>query len=661
MSAKDGPKFTKAAQEALNAAITTGANRAQILKNAAQLASKWAQNAGKKKTAWTNAEVLKWLHRRTKNEPNLNIPILMKIALNTNLGANKFNGVYKKISATRGGSKSALTPYIVQNLPPGKVAEWEALTSKLDETMQKFSTPSLRTAHSGSEFETIGVATAALSVGIPVVYFLEAANFPTKHLKDILSPRYDAKLRSTGILVLKARINLTPLKGDETNPNYKKAWFLQLVNNTTANSIKGQKALFKVANKNFKYNNPPRALIGLTGKSQNNSNWKGYADVEPDAIFFKYINDKLHIDIFEFKIGAGKPEAKPAEAYQLAKAKRSIELMPEFAAVNTVIKTHFFPLKYGQKDPKTNFYNPNMHNNVFSNTFKKSLGANFRVNVIEDKKQFTNITGIPVSPILLVLDALRKSNINNIFKSLKELNRHARVRPGVTVNNYVKSLQALQGGHGHTAANAKLALAAMFTPRMAATAGLPAGANVRAAVIRSGNRNTELMEEIYRTIRMLHAGGVKFKNSSNNKFVNMENVMSIIPKVTGARSNNPANIAKYTERFHAIRDRSNLPQIQRLLTAFFSNVAKIELVAPSANNKVIQAALKKAMENALEYKNIEAVINSLKRVGAPPSVYKSILKPYITKNETGKREREVFSLLMSKKVNAPQNLGKYLS
>lgn len=659
MSAKTG--FTKAAQEALNAAVKTGANKTQVMANASKLAAKWATNAGKKKTAWTNAEVLKWLHRRTKNEPNLNIPILMKIALNTNLPANKFNGVYKKISASKGGSKSALTPYIVQNLPPGKAAEWEALTSKLDETMQKFATPSLRTAHSGSEFETIGVATAALSVGIPVVYFLEAGNFPTKQLTDILSAKYDAKLRSKGILVLKARINLTPLKRAETNPEYKKAWFLQLVNNSTATSIKGQKNLFNIKrNKNFTYNNPPHALIGLTGKSQNNSNWKGYADVEPDAIFFKYINGKLHIDIFEFKIGAGKPEAKPAEAYQLAKAKRSIELMPEFAAVNTVIRTHFFPLKYGQKDPRTNFYNPNMHNNVFSKTFKNSLGANFRVNVIEDKSQFTNITGIPVSPILLVLDALRKSNINNIYKGLKELNRHARVRPGVTVENYAKSRQALQSGHGHTAANAKLALGAMFTPRMAATAGLPAGANVRAAVIRHGPRNAELMEEIYRTIRMLHAGGVKFKNSSNNKFVNMRNVMNIIPEVTGVRSSNPDNINKYTERFKAIRERSDLDKVQRLLSAFFGNIAKIELVPPSANNKVIQGALNKVMANALKYENLPAVINSLKRVSAPPSVYKSILRPFVNKNATGKRERNVFGLLMTKKVNAPQNLGKYL-
>ena len=60
--------------------------------------------------------------------------------------------------------------------------------------------------------------------------------------------------------------------------------------------------------------------------SQNNSQWKGYSDVEPDAIFMYYLPDgRLRADVFEFKIGAGKPEAVPAEAYQLAKAKRSIE------------------------------------------------------------------------------------------------------------------------------------------------------------------------------------------------------------------------------------------------------------------------------------------------------------------------------------------------
>lgn len=643
---KKASTFTSAARNALQEAIDSGANENKILNDAQKLAQKWQRMGTKKKTPWTNAEVLKWMSRRTKNEPTLNIPTLMNIALQTNLPVDKFEVVYKKISTTRGGSTSALLPYIVQNLDPSKIAKWTAIFSRLDETMRKFAEASLRTAHSGSEFETIAVATAAQSVEIPVVYFLDAKNFPSKSLKDILAARYDASLRSTGILILKTRLDLTPLKKFETNSNYKKAWFLQLMNNSTPASISGVKKLY--GRNNLNYSN---LTAGLVGKSQNNSQWKGYSDVEPDAIFMYYLPDgRLRADVFEFKIGAGKPEAVPAEAYQLAKAKRSIELIPEFAQKSVVVKTHFFPLKYGQRGNRVNFYDPKMHNNVFSRTFKKYLGANFSVNVIEDKAEFTDITGIPIEPIEIILDALRKANLNNIHSRMNYIKRHSRVRAGVTYENWVKTKQSLQMSHPQTAPNARSALGSMFNRRMAATVGLRPGANVRAALIRRGPLNTELINDIYRSIKMLDSQGVKFVNKHTGKPMNVKEVLEYAPLVTGILSNNPSNVKKYSNRLKAWQKRRSTENIRGIF-AGLPELKNVEFVEPSPNNKMIQGALEKVMTNALKAENLNPIINSLIRVKAPQNTWKSIIKNWANKNATDARRRTAYALLIRKGVS----------
>jgi hypothetical protein len=633
--------FTGATLNALNQAVSDGANRNTILNQAGKLANKWTTSS----KLWTKSDIIKWMARRREN--NLTIPTLMNIALQTNLPSNKFNTIYKKISSTRGGSASSLAPYITQNITPANAAQWAAIFSKLNTTMEKFATPSLRTAHSGSEFETIAVATAAQTASIPVLYFPENSNFPSpKSLTYILDIKFDAALKSTGILVLKVRISLDKLKRFETDKDYKKAWFLQFKNNSTNASVK------RVGAEN--YNTPNFPLTRLNGKPANNSNWKGYGDVEPDAIFFKYNPfGILTCHIFEFKIGAGKPEPKPAEAYQLAKAKRSIELMEPFAAKGIIVKNYFFPLKYGQKDPKTNFYNPNKHNNVFSSTFKRSLGANFRVDVIEDPKQFTRVTGIPIQPIYLVLDALRKANLNNIKKRLNHVTRHARPRVGINEETYKKSRMALQASHPQTSTNAKGALASAFRRRNQALVGLPAGANVRAALIRRGPLNAELGADIIRSILVLNSQGYKFVNKHTGQTMSLNNVKNSANLVTGLLSNNPSQVNKYSKRLKAWQERRDAETI-RGIWAGLPELKNIEFVAPSPNNATIKTALAKVMANAFKAENLNPVINSLRRVQAPPNIWKSIIKTWANKNATGGRTRTAYSQLLAKGVT-PQN------
>jgi type III secretory pathway lipoprotein EscJ len=140
----------------------------------------------------------------------------------------------------------------------------------------------------------------------------------------------------------------------------------------------------------------------------------------------------------------------------------------------------------------------------------------------------------------------------------------------------------------------------------------------------------------------------------------MKQVVSNLLEVNGVRSNNPQNHAKYIARWVAIGERPNLPKIQGLITSFMQGTGygNITLVPPSANNKLIANVLEKALRNALKYENLPPVINALKRTGAPASNYKQILQMYHKKN-LGKI-RQVFDILLTKKINAPQNLVKYL-
>jgi hypothetical protein len=149
---------------------------------------------------------------------------------------------------------------------------------------------------------------------------------------------------------------------------------------------------------------------------------KGEEHVEPDLIFCDPSSKTIHI--YELKIGAGKAEQVPAEAMQLAKAKKLIQLA---LGGDWKVKNHFTPWMFGQWSGTIPMYqnwerpNPKLPTlKEIANTLIR-MNGNYKINTVN--------TSINPNPILPRMN-LRRVNSVLIKERLK---RHKNARNGLAM------------------------------------------------------------------------------------------------------------------------------------------------------------------------------------------------------------------------------------
>jgi hypothetical protein len=276
----------------------------------------------------------------------------------------------------------------------------------LNAQLRHFSDAAVRQSYSGGILETTSFAVAAKAAGLDVWYFND-----TPFNKDI------TKVRGLGRgFILKTAFSL-----DNTikNPN-----------------VETNKELFKIWKK----------IVGLaaTPASRNNpdmrkwlenptSPFKGFFEVQPDVL--EWIPGRADcpnglIRIYEMKVGIGKPEAAPAEAYQLLKAKRAIELLFIGKGFNPpCIELYFLPWMYGTPEGASGKFTNYINNRKFGgknvwNSLKALRVANaYRVKELTTES-FTDLTRMNTNIMTTILDIFRKQQANNLTATLAHAKRH---------------------------------------------------------------------------------------------------------------------------------------------------------------------------------------------------------------------------------------------
>ena len=288
------------------------------------------------------------------------------------------------ISSVQSGKLAFLAPQAARDPNRLRRSASAMQGATLDELLRKF-TPSLRQAHSGSRLETFSVALAAREAGKLVLAFSTEKNKPPFNFNKVngaatgseitqIWRKYRGQLEN-GIFVLKSKFNLDILKNGETNPYFQNLIFRLVKENAVG---PGHRNYIPQTS----YNKPGRLSL-LKGKNAETSIWKGFGNCEPDVLYF-YIDENgcLHIIIFEFKIGLGKPESVPAEYFQLVKAKRVLEKLfgplvgREGGPPCLVIEMFFFPFRYGYPETgRENFAHPR-NSNAWRNNGEKLSNNN---------------------------------------------------------------------------------------------------------------------------------------------------------------------------------------------------------------------------------------------------------------------------------------------
>jgi hypothetical protein len=271
-----------------------------------------------------------------------------------------------------------------------------------------------------------------------------------------INPRWliykrDGTRRTRPTYFIKARFSLKPLK----------EWAFSENGNT-------QRNLFKQM---LSFANLPNVKL------------KGEDHVEPDLMFYDPSSKTIHI--YELKIGAGKAESVPAEAMQLAKAKKLIQLALKS---DWKVKVHFTPWMFGQWSGTVPMYqnwerpNPRLPTlKGIANTLIR-MNGNYRINTVN-----TSNNPNPVLPLM----NLRRVNSVLIKERLK---RHKNARNGLAMIRLATWKKMLQNP---TMKNALLNSIGsnqnlVSTPKLARNLLEMAGRNARNSYISRGVRANEI-------------------------------------------------------------------------------------------------------------------------------------------------------------------------
>jgi hypothetical protein len=255
-------------------------------------------------------------------------------------------------------------------------------------------TPHQAAAWSGSALENRAVQ-AGIGNKADIVDFRQEPYKTERHAG--IDPRWliyerNGQPRTRPTYFIKARFALAPLKqwAFSNNPN----------GNTQRNFFKEM----------LSYANLPNVKL------------KGEEHVEPDLMFCDPSTNTIHI--YELKIGAGKAESVPAEAMQLAKAKKLIQL---YLGADWKVKVHFTPWMFGQWTGTVPAYknweiaNPKLPTLKAIANQLIQLNSNYKINTLN--------TRINPNPILPLMNIRR---VNNVL--IKErLKRHKNAQNGLAM------------------------------------------------------------------------------------------------------------------------------------------------------------------------------------------------------------------------------------
>jgi hypothetical protein len=575
------------------------------------------------------------LSRRANASGGLNIKDTLNFLLNTKRNLNNYDALAKKLLSENTG-RTLFPQAFSESTPAAQKLRAKAQWAELQDAARHWGTGSWQASRSGGVLETIAVATAAAGSGIKVVYWGDANDFPGSEGKGV-SFRFgtdDARLiyhvmhsPNKKVLFLKARISLDKLKTMENNLNRQKAWLAAIKNNSTKASLNALKRAPTYAN-----------LPLLGGKSAENSRWKGYSYVEPDGILVEMDADgNITISVLEFKITTGKSEGVPAEAYQLAKARRSLL----FSFPTATIKNYFVAWQFGtQGNAPTNFYDPyellngtsatNRPNanykrkNEWSKAFRSKLKKDYFVEKLGPAR-FQTVTGINADTVENILRSIRQLNVSNIASRMASVVRH--LPPSAPPPNNV----------GH-ARNAEL------LNKLTRAAGRAGPANCRSRYTNEPARrigcnkiNSETLTNVIRSVKFSEpwintSGATTAQKTAIRKALASRNVKPL-------ESNNTRYVAhqKYLQRMKAWINRLNNPNEWRLLSAnedpqieFLRNLKGLNIKGKSDKNTIILRVMQNA--SLLNPSVVPQLANVLKETNANERMWASIFDPVINRS-----------------------------
>ena len=295
------------------------------------------------------------------------------------------------------------------------------LTAALRNALSHFSDSSVRQSYSGSIFETTSFAVAAHEKNVNVIYFEDWDGDISKIYKH---PR-------TFILKSEFSLDNTIKSNKEFDPKLQSVW---------------------------------RTIIGLAARSTNNPNmqswkenerskYKGFKDVQPDVLEWKppsTTHPTGTIRIYELKVGEGKPEAIPAEAFQLVKAKRAIELtlISKGVPANELphFELYFLPWMFGtpeNKKPKFVNYKTHPHGRDVWAILKDKDSDGYNITELS-RDSFAHKTGLSAELITLTLEMLREEQGDKLLKILQHIKRHSLVYSGTSHNTRARALRVFK-------------------------------------------------------------------------------------------------------------------------------------------------------------------------------------------------------------------------
>jgi hypothetical protein len=280
-------------------------------------------------------------------------------------------------------------------------------------------------------------------------------------------------------------------------------------------------------------------------KESTTSVYKGFFDVQPDVL--EWVPDAPGcpnglINIYELKVGEGKGETEPAEAYQLVKAKRAIELIFIHGGKEPpCFRLYFLPWMYGTpENKKTKFKNyknfPGHGVKTWGVLSKKDPNG---YNITElGRETFQKRTGLSAEVITLTLDLLRTGEANLVRKILNHIHRHSLGYSTTSRQALARTGAALQHARqqGKTPSQNKKEFAAMQSAmnRIVARQNIPEGMNNLAYYIRSrpkGIANAKASNIVARAIRRIAA-------RPQSKWIASINGENLGPKQMGFSRNN---------------------------------------------------------------------------------------------------------------------------
>ena len=597
----------------------------------------------------------------------------------------------EKLERQRGGENyPAKHPAFTRGITGETNVKRTLLVNAVQNATRHWGTPAVHTGSIGSILETLAVGYAAEKSGVTTLYWEEAKYFPgsgpgtrttfcggsrvSQDVKTVMDALNKSKDKS--VILLKAVIDTRPLYENENDPSFQPAWAKVLFNATMPGHLtQAAKSIGKTPTR-LGYGDIPRIYNSLKPKPSKENPWKGYWNAEPDGVFFSIDDGQLNILVLEFKITQGKAESIPAEAWQMAKVKRMLEFF--FREYDPIVKIGFCPWQYGQGNNSNNikFRNPYelskngrnyKHKNAFDTLYRNAFNGNklWKPRIVR-AVDFQKRTGIDVSIAQSIVEAYERSSTNNIRSILAHIVRHSRLVGSRAANGLNQARNVRPNAPGVAAKNAAAArmAAAGSRNRLADCTGGKYGTDtpsisIRCLPVLGASEYEDIIRSVQRLGWLRGWRGALGATPEQVK-AGMNSVQKIVPSTRAPQLYSSANLntRKDILRLQAWRDRISDPSFN---AGSVNNLRKEYLLAlkwVEPTTESISSIISRVTQNAstLEPKNVNPLINHLKKRGAPINSFKTIF------NKKALSNNRVFNALIARNArNGSQGvLGNYV-